>query len=1223
MAKVSLILIFTMIFSTFMYQGWYKPKLTEAAPTADGRIFHSINSTTPQHRSYSASANSFGAQTPTILGVLPTWMVLKASPIRNEMIAGYVDSLGALRIYKWDGASWREETNTATASGGWGAPARPACGPNGVDGRRFDIAYENVTGNAIVVYSRNAATTNELGYRIWNGTSWSATEQTLDPARLTYAVSWVKLVSKPGANEITLGAEDIGSAVANTSSLTVMTWNGTAWGSEPTAAVSVNLQNVITTPQVQIEGFDIAYESLTGDRLIAYTQPGGTAGIYYRTYIGNALGTATSIAAYTSPAIPILRSDPYSDQVLVLYSQSAATNIYGRIWSGTALGAATTLNTGAAPATTATWAIRKRQFNGAWLRSGSTSYPVAFWQSSTVTTMNYRVCTSTTTPTWAAAGAYTIAAAAAWIDIDVDPAGTDTLMLTLANSSSDLYAKRAVIDGAGALTITNADGGAAITATLTTTNGILTQNFDFAYKQNPVFSFSVSNYSQAEGNSGSATVTITVNRTGNTSGTNAVTYATSDGSAKTADSDYVAATNTLTFTAGQTSQTFLVTINGDTKDEYDETVNLALSSPTNGAELGAQSTATITITNDDAATATVSFNSSTSTGSELNGNTVIPVSLSAASGKSVSVTYNTANGTAVAPGDFTAVVNGAVNFFPGETTKYLTLTLINDSPTTDPNETFTVTLSAPVNATLGATTVNTVTITEKWASTSAYCGSCHAYPPLDGTRSGATGAVVGSHQTHPPVCSKCHVTPATMTSADFGHRNANIELKAGATGIDGGYYNQDGIADYAAADATFAQRNNPTTQTCITVACHGGVTTPQWGVGTMDCLGCHNIAIGSRRAMATEFTTFTWSHKKTTGAWTSNDCGVCHMEGNPLTGATTAYHNNSVLEFRDPDTGVTIKGVTFSGTPGSYTSTGTDATATTFARNTGSNTLEAFAQAVQVNLCLKCHDGGANAGAASTLAQVDGSAASPFQGAGTVLNIAADFTTSYASYHPVSGRQNNSYADANTMVTPWNTAGSPGGTKTTKTALTNWGWLITCWDCHDSSAASRTIGGATASSTAHGGAVTLRATYNAVAGSPTNLCVVCHKQTVYWGSGTTTYTHVPNLDVSGMDADAATPNEWTNGGYHDADGEGFQGCTVCHGTTVFSSGALPARPRTANVHGCDTIASGGATWTSGARPWSFIRATNFGNWDNSPASCTAASTCGRSDAMPYVPGGVY
>ncbi len=113
--------------------------------------------------------------------------------------------------------------------------------------------------------------------------------------------------------------------------------------------------------------------------------------------------------------------------------------------------------------------------------------------------------------------------------------------------------------------------------------------------------FSAGTYSKTEGDSGTSTVTITVTRTSGNTGSVQVGYATSNGTA-TAGSDYTAASGTLSWAAGDTAnKTFTVTIAGDTAYESDETVHLTLSAPTNGATLGAQSTAVLTIRNDDPA----------------------------------------------------------------------------------------------------------------------------------------------------------------------------------------------------------------------------------------------------------------------------------------------------------------------------------------------------------------------------------------------------------------------------------------------------------------------------------------------------------------------------------------------------------------------------------------------------------------------------------------------
>ncbi len=106
--------------------------------------------------------------------------------------------------------------------------------------------------------------------------------------------------------------------------------------------------------------------------------------------------------------------------------------------------------------------------------------------------------------------------------------------------------------------------------------------------------FESSTYSEDEG-AGAAAITVTLDAASDLTVT--VDYATSDGTA-TAGSDYTAAGGRLSFIPGITSQVFTVVITDDTQYENDETINLALSNPTN-ANLGTPAVATLTIKNDD------------------------------------------------------------------------------------------------------------------------------------------------------------------------------------------------------------------------------------------------------------------------------------------------------------------------------------------------------------------------------------------------------------------------------------------------------------------------------------------------------------------------------------------------------------------------------------------------------------------------------------------------
>jgi hypothetical protein len=106
--------------------------------------------------------------------------------------------------------------------------------------------------------------------------------------------------------------------------------------------------------------------------------------------------------------------------------------------------------------------------------------------------------------------------------------------------------------------------------------------------------FSAGNFSVGEAVS-AATITATLSAASN--GTITVNYATSNGTAL-AGTDYIAATGTLTFTAGSTTAAFTVPILDDALDEPDETIALTLSNPVN-ATLGPLNLAALTILDDD------------------------------------------------------------------------------------------------------------------------------------------------------------------------------------------------------------------------------------------------------------------------------------------------------------------------------------------------------------------------------------------------------------------------------------------------------------------------------------------------------------------------------------------------------------------------------------------------------------------------------------------------
>ena len=199
-----------------------------------------------------------------------------------------------------------------------------------------------------------------------------------------------------------------------------------------------------------------------------------------------------------------------------------------------------------------------------------------------------------------------------------------------------------------------------------------------------------------EGNSGTVSATFTVTLAPVSGRPVTVDYATADGTAQ-APGDYQATSGTLTFTAGQTTKQVTVLVNGDLLDEADENFIVNLTSPTNATIADGQGVGTIT---DDDARPSLSVDDVTVTeGDSGTTNANFTVSLNAPSGRTVTVDYATADGTAHAPDDYQAG-SGTVTFAAGQTTRTVTVQ-VNGDLLNESNETYFVNLSGPTNATIG------------------------------------------------------------------------------------------------------------------------------------------------------------------------------------------------------------------------------------------------------------------------------------------------------------------------------------------------------------------------------------------------------------------------------------------------------------------------------------------------------------------------------------------
>jgi hypothetical protein len=254
----------------------------------------------------------------------------------------------------------------------------------------------------------------------------------------------------------------------------------------------------------------------------------------------------------------------------------------------------------------------------------------------------------------------------------------------------------------------NASGVASVTATANTAIGSYSVAANAIGNNGAALSFalentapglSINDVTQSETNSGTSTFTFTVSLSAPAgAGGASFDIATANGTASSG-SDYVASSLTgQTIAAGNSSRTFVVTVNGDTTFEANETffvnvTNVTGATVTDGQGLG-------TINNDDVApTLTINAPSVTEGNPPTNPPLNFVVSLNTASGLPVSFNFATNGpaGTATAGTDYTAVPSTAGSIAAGQSSVTLPVTVLGDL-LSEGNETVVLDLSSITNA---------------------------------------------------------------------------------------------------------------------------------------------------------------------------------------------------------------------------------------------------------------------------------------------------------------------------------------------------------------------------------------------------------------------------------------------------------------------------------------------------------------------------------------------
>jgi len=224
-----------------------------------------------------------------------------------------------------------------------------------------------------------------------------------------------------------------------------------------------------------------------------------------------------------------------------------------------------------------------------------------------------------------------------------------------------------------------------------------------------------------------------VSKTGTTTDSCTVNYATANGTAK-AGTNYTAKSGTLTFASNTIGVTFSVLTQDDGVVANPLTMFVNISGPSGAATI-TDSQGMGTINNIDGSTSTctgVAFTIKSNAAVTEGTNSVFTITKTGTATGSCSVNYATASGTATAGSDFTTT-SGTLAFTSAQTSQMVSVPTINDT-VVENAETFSMALSSPTGgATLGTPSSATATINDNDGGGATCSGVSYAISDASGT----------------------------------------------------------------------------------------------------------------------------------------------------------------------------------------------------------------------------------------------------------------------------------------------------------------------------------------------------------------------------------------------------------------------------------------------------------------------------------------------------------
>lgn len=424
------------------------------SPSLSGLMVYGDGTNIPKYRTYNVSTDAFSAETNTFVATVgPTW-IIKTAPNAHYALAGYYDSTGSLTVMCFNGTTWTQEF--VATSGGIG------------NRHRNDIIFEKTSGDALIVYSKggtsgDATRWGKLGYRTKPGSvgcgasNWSS-ESILTPLRTTSDIMYVKMVNdrRAGSDLVALTWVDTNDDIS------AKIWNGSSWVNEPSAVSDNNVERVSASHD--IENMDLAYESLSGDLMLVWsngTGNNGVNGVRYRTCTGGIAsctwGAVTTPPTFADDATSLdITPNLETNEIVFASIGNSGGDLQLGYWNGSSW-----TNTANADTSSGVPYTGSKLVTTGWLTNGSTTRSIVVYADLNSPHVNWytgnggvftRQTDFTPTPL--------IGTTRGYMDIHMDPIDKSQLMFLTSDSASDLFAKRLTMTSSSTFVWTNSDGGA-------------------------------------------------------------------------------------------------------------------------------------------------------------------------------------------------------------------------------------------------------------------------------------------------------------------------------------------------------------------------------------------------------------------------------------------------------------------------------------------------------------------------------------------------------------------------------------------------------------------------------------------------------------------------------------------------------------------------------------------------------------------------------------------